>query len=158
MCVCIYIPWHSLGLQCIGSVLCRLRSLVSCWCLEKNTISPCVNQHQNPWRKNSIHLKMHVVCSTQRHWGRLQSPLIWLDFKWTADSPKCCSLSAEIQWREAAVIFQMDHPASCSLQQYPTHLYTAPLCCDVKRRRPLMVNCIHGASLWHKQKRNRGVI
>lgn len=63
------------------------------------------------------------------------------------DSPKCFALSAEVQWCEAAVVPLMEHPAPRSLQQSPANLRAAPLSCNMERCRPLLVDCVHSASL-----------
>lgn len=63
------------------------------------------------------------------------------------DSPKCFPLSAEVQWCEAAVVPLMEHPVPCALQQSPANLHAAPLSCNMERCRPLLVDCLHSASL-----------
>lgn len=65
-------------------------------------------------------------------------------------SPECLPLFAEVQWCEAAVALLMEHPAPCSLQQRPAHLHPAPLRCNMKRCRSLLVDGIHSTSLTHK--------
>lgn len=67
--------------------------------------------------------------------------------KYPADSPECFPLFAELQGREAAVGLLVEHPAPSSLQQRPAHLHAAPLGSHVKRRRPLLVDCIYSTSL-----------
>lgn len=62
------------------------------------------------------------------------------------DSPKGFALSAEVQGCEAAVVPVMKRPPS-SLQQSPANLRAAPLCCNVKGRRPLVVGCLHRTPL-----------
>lgn len=140
---------------CIGSLMYRLRSFVSCWCLEKNT------QYSN----------ILISTTVPREAGNQEMPTYWIfngtegagtipcgavsvfqRFPETAHSPECFPLFAEVQWCQAAVVLLVEHPAPCSLQQSPAHLHPAPLCCDVERRRPLLVDCIQGTALTHKHK------